>query len=236
MMRLVTEIRRFRSDQGLRPSQRVAARLVGIEATPLAGHEERIRSLLRLDPRCGRLHRVGVDRGRGHHGRTRRGRRHRRRGRAPPDGEGPRGGPGRGRAGGAEAGQRRLHRQGARRGGGQDPPAPRGGPGRHRPPGAAPRAASPGGRPPGAPRSSGGLPSRPHTPWTLPGPASRLVRWTSKRGCARSSGRSSPVGPSIPWTSPWTGWPNSSGCSAIRSGRAPSFTSPAPTARPRPPG
>ena len=50
MMRLVTEIRRFRSDQGLRPGQRVAARLAGIEATPLAGHEERIRSLLRLDP------------------------------------------------------------------------------------------------------------------------------------------------------------------------------------------
>ncbi|HYY18072.1 MAG TPA: valine--tRNA ligase, partial [Streptosporangiaceae bacterium] len=44
MMRLVTEIRRFRSDQGLRPSQRVAARLAGIEATPLARHEERIRS------------------------------------------------------------------------------------------------------------------------------------------------------------------------------------------------
>jgi len=50
LMRLVTEIRRFRSDQGLRPSQRVAARLAGIEGTPLAGHEERIRSLLRLDP------------------------------------------------------------------------------------------------------------------------------------------------------------------------------------------
>ena len=50
MMRLVTEVRRFRSDQGLRPGQRVAARLVGIEATPLAGHEERIRSLLRLTP------------------------------------------------------------------------------------------------------------------------------------------------------------------------------------------
>jgi valyl-tRNA synthetase len=49
MMRLVTEIRRFRSDQGLRPGQRVAARLAGIEATPLAGHEARIRSLLRLD-------------------------------------------------------------------------------------------------------------------------------------------------------------------------------------------
>ncbi|HEV2536365.1 MAG TPA: valine--tRNA ligase [Streptosporangiaceae bacterium] len=50
VMRLVTEIRRFRSDQGLRPGQRVAARLAGIEGTPLAGHEERIRSLLRLDP------------------------------------------------------------------------------------------------------------------------------------------------------------------------------------------
>jgi valyl-tRNA synthetase len=50
VMRLVTEIRRFRSDQGLRPSQRVAARLSGIETTPLAGHEERIRSLLRLSP------------------------------------------------------------------------------------------------------------------------------------------------------------------------------------------
>jgi valyl-tRNA synthetase len=49
LMRLVTEVRRFRSDQGLRPGQRVAARLAGIEATPLAGHEERIRSLLRLD-------------------------------------------------------------------------------------------------------------------------------------------------------------------------------------------
>ena len=49
-MRLVTEIRRFRSDQGLRPGQRVAARLTGIEGTALAGHEARIRSLLRLDP------------------------------------------------------------------------------------------------------------------------------------------------------------------------------------------
>jgi valyl-tRNA synthetase len=50
LMRLVTEVRRFRSDQGLRPGQRVAARLAGIEATPLAGHEEEIRSLLRLNP------------------------------------------------------------------------------------------------------------------------------------------------------------------------------------------
>ena len=39
LMRLVTEVRRFRSDQGLRPGQRVAARLAGIEDTPLAGHD-----------------------------------------------------------------------------------------------------------------------------------------------------------------------------------------------------
>jgi valyl-tRNA synthetase len=48
VMRLVTEIRRFRSDQGLRPGQRVPARLTGIAGTPLAGHEQAVRSLLRL--------------------------------------------------------------------------------------------------------------------------------------------------------------------------------------------
>ncbi len=48
LMRLVTEVRRFRSDQGLRPSQQVPARLAGITATPLAPHEARIRTLLRL--------------------------------------------------------------------------------------------------------------------------------------------------------------------------------------------
>ena len=48
LMRLVTEIRRFRSDQGLRPGQRVPARLAGIETSPLAAHEGAIRALLRL--------------------------------------------------------------------------------------------------------------------------------------------------------------------------------------------
>ncbi len=48
LMRLVTEIRRFRSDQGLRPGQRVPARLAGIESTALAAHEESVRALLRL--------------------------------------------------------------------------------------------------------------------------------------------------------------------------------------------
>jgi valyl-tRNA synthetase len=48
LMRVVTEVRRFRSDQGLRPTQPVPAVLAGIEATPLAPHEARIRALLRL--------------------------------------------------------------------------------------------------------------------------------------------------------------------------------------------
>jgi valyl-tRNA synthetase len=48
LMRLVTQVRRFRADQGLRPSQPVPAVLAGIDATPLAGHEASIRSLLRL--------------------------------------------------------------------------------------------------------------------------------------------------------------------------------------------
>jgi valyl-tRNA synthetase len=48
LMRLVTEIRQFRSGQGLNPGQRVPARLAGIERAALAAHEEEIRSLLRL--------------------------------------------------------------------------------------------------------------------------------------------------------------------------------------------
>ena len=48
LMRLVTEVRRFRSDQGLRPGQQVPARLTGIAETALADHEARIRALLRL--------------------------------------------------------------------------------------------------------------------------------------------------------------------------------------------
>jgi len=50
LMRLVTEVRRFRSEQGLRPGRSVAAALDGIEATPLAAHEAQIRALLRLSP------------------------------------------------------------------------------------------------------------------------------------------------------------------------------------------
>ncbi len=55
LMRLVTQVRRFRSDQGLRPSQPVPAVLAGIEATPLARHEHAIRSLLRLTTPAGQL-------------------------------------------------------------------------------------------------------------------------------------------------------------------------------------
>jgi valyl-tRNA synthetase len=48
LMRLVTEVRRFRSDQGVKSGQRVPARLTGISGSPLAAQEEPIRSLLRL--------------------------------------------------------------------------------------------------------------------------------------------------------------------------------------------
>jgi valyl-tRNA synthetase len=47
LQRVVTEVRRFRSDQGLRPGQRVTARLGGLGA--LAAHEPLIRALARLD-------------------------------------------------------------------------------------------------------------------------------------------------------------------------------------------
>jgi valyl-tRNA synthetase len=46
MMRLVTEVRRFRADQGLKPAQKVAASLEGIDPA----HEDAVRALLRLTP------------------------------------------------------------------------------------------------------------------------------------------------------------------------------------------
>ena len=48
VQRLVTEVRRFRSEQGLKPAQRVPARLVGLTEAGLAGHEAAVRALLRL--------------------------------------------------------------------------------------------------------------------------------------------------------------------------------------------
>jgi valyl-tRNA synthetase len=53
LRRVVTEVRRFRSDQGLKPGQRVATRLTGLDAAGLAGHEPLIRSLSRLDQPTG---------------------------------------------------------------------------------------------------------------------------------------------------------------------------------------
>jgi valyl-tRNA synthetase len=49
LQKVVTEVRRFRSDQGLKPGQRVAARLSGLAELGLAAHEGLIRSLARLD-------------------------------------------------------------------------------------------------------------------------------------------------------------------------------------------
>lgn len=46
---MITEVRRFRSDQGLQPGQKVPARL-DLSGTQLAAHEAAIRQLLRLQP------------------------------------------------------------------------------------------------------------------------------------------------------------------------------------------
>jgi valyl-tRNA synthetase len=46
---VVTEVRRFRADQGLKPGQRVESRLTGVAHAGLAEHEPLIRSLARLD-------------------------------------------------------------------------------------------------------------------------------------------------------------------------------------------
>jgi len=54
LQRVVTEIRRFRADQGLRPGQPVAARLAGLAGVGIAGQEPLLRALVRLDsPECG---------------------------------------------------------------------------------------------------------------------------------------------------------------------------------------
>ena len=49
VQQVVTEVRRFRSDQGLQPGQKVPARL-SLDGTALAPHEAAIRQLLRLQP------------------------------------------------------------------------------------------------------------------------------------------------------------------------------------------
>lgn len=50
LQKLVTEVRRFRAEQGLKPGQKVAARLSGLDAagSALGGHEAEVRSLARL--------------------------------------------------------------------------------------------------------------------------------------------------------------------------------------------
>ena len=53
---MVTEVRRFRSDQGLRPAQRVAGPADGLGDAGIAAHEPLIRSLARLDAPGDELH------------------------------------------------------------------------------------------------------------------------------------------------------------------------------------
>ncbi len=50
LQKLITEVRRFRSDQGLRPGQRVAAVVTGLTEAGLAGDRHYVDSLARLDP------------------------------------------------------------------------------------------------------------------------------------------------------------------------------------------
>ncbi|HET9654171.1 MAG TPA: valine--tRNA ligase [Kineosporiaceae bacterium] len=49
LQRLVTEVRRFRAEQGLKPGQTVAGRITGLGRTGLAAHEGEVRALARLD-------------------------------------------------------------------------------------------------------------------------------------------------------------------------------------------
>ncbi|WP_156721798.1 valine--tRNA ligase [Streptomyces apocyni] len=49
LQQVITEVRRFRADQGLQPGQKVPARL-SLDGTALAAHEAAIRQLLRLTP------------------------------------------------------------------------------------------------------------------------------------------------------------------------------------------
>jgi len=49
VQQVVTEVRRFRADQGLKPGQKVPARLE-LDGTALVAHEAALRSLLRLQP------------------------------------------------------------------------------------------------------------------------------------------------------------------------------------------
>ncbi|MDA3626744.1 valine--tRNA ligase [Saccharopolyspora sp. WRP15-2] len=48
VQKLITEIRRFRSDQGLKPGQRVAAKLGGVDELGLSDHVPAVRSLARI--------------------------------------------------------------------------------------------------------------------------------------------------------------------------------------------
>ncbi|SDD52531.1 valine--tRNA ligase [Actinokineospora iranica] len=49
VQKLITEIRRFRADQGVKPGQKVAARLSGVAAAGLSAHQAAVASLARLE-------------------------------------------------------------------------------------------------------------------------------------------------------------------------------------------
>jgi valyl-tRNA synthetase len=49
VQKLITEVRRFRADQGLRPGQKVPARLSGVDEADIAGQLAAVRAIARLD-------------------------------------------------------------------------------------------------------------------------------------------------------------------------------------------
>ena len=133
VQQVVTEVRRFRSDQGLPAGpegRRAPARPV---RHGLAAHEAAIRQLAAAPAGRGRLQRHRDPAGRRRHRRAGPVRRDRRRGRAQAAGQGPRRrreGEGAGRR---QARQRGVPRQGAGEGRGQDPRPAGDGRGGHRP-------------------------------------------------------------------------------------------------------
>ncbi len=50
---LITEIRRFRNDQGIKPSAKVSAQFVGLDAAGLSAYEAAVRHVSRLEPLTG---------------------------------------------------------------------------------------------------------------------------------------------------------------------------------------
>ncbi len=216
LMRLVTEVRRFRSDQGLRPGQQVPAVLAGIEGTRLAPHETSIRSLLRLTAPGDSFAAtasvlaegitVELDTAAGIDVAAERRRLDKDLAAARKEAD--------------QAGRKLANESFLAK-------APADVVAKTRARLEAARA--------DIERITGRLAALPGRGTRTGGAAGRTLEHR-RASCARRRARSSRGALSTPSSRPWTGWPRSSRSSATRSGPIRSSTSPARTARPRPPG